>query len=423
MNTLLLENFFNGRERHHAGAEYVQHLKKGLFVPRLSTQQINTLIAEDLYYQKVAYFFAQLATQVSLEIECEGTELQATIKALIDEWLIQFSSAQALADAHGSWQILIESTDVHPNAELTTPQKEISLTVSPKRLSRVSADGYSVNEVTLSETTKEASLIHTTKVLDFSSRTQGNSVIQQFHKYWALYWTALTRLTGLLTRKDFITMQREGYQEELLESEDPDQLTTNILEGGVNAIESEGLMLVDSRTNLNVHSRDLGSVDLICRQLRGAALGASGLSEQTLFGYRDRSGNLTSSDRNDRREMGLIADRIFKLFWLPKISYLLKILGYGDSVKIRAGTSNQPTQEEQIELIRRHAEADKLYLDMGVLTREEIRTRFINGWSPELILDASSPLNTLEKTRNATANNIEAEDPNKAVSIEPTLEV
>jgi hypothetical protein len=343
--------------------------KNGYDVPDLTDFQIRQLVDKDPYYQKVVSYIPNLCGTVEYSFDLASFDHSDLINKVSD-WLPIFIEAQIEADMYSHSHVIL---NLEP---LDQPIKglfdELNIINFKEKLK---FDGYYYYN--------KHETIHHTKVINFVSRSRGKSLVNKFHKYWSLYWYALLSASSLISRKDFAVLVREGLDEDLQLNENPDDYLKSILEGAYQTIEKEGVLLLDSSyTKAEIVSRDLANIEPIIKQLKGAAIGASLLPEQVLFGYADRGVGLGSVDLRERTEIASNVDTLINN-WKPKLELLLKLHGYRN-FELNFKPSLKLSLVEQGEIYKMFAEADKLYYDMGVLTKDEIRTRLTNGWSVNL---------------------------------------
>ena len=366
--------------------------RKDLPQIRLTDDRIALLIDEDPFYSKVVNYIPKAAGDAGLEISYADEEIQSRLIQFGDYCLRNFVDAQIRADSYGVSHLLIDTDEVQQNDFGATlkagTSSHIRLTLAQNRL--VKQDGFFHKASAVSDIFRSGNGINESRVIEFKSRADGASLIQQFHKYWNFYRAALVRLTGLLSRKDFVMLRKVGLEEDLQASQEPNELLQSILTGAYRTIESEGILAADASYDANIIHRDLSSVSDVCRELKKAAIGASGLPEKILLGSNEHGGGLGDADQSDRQNLAQSVDSLRTHSWLPKLIQIFNLLALPDNETrptIELTGSLKLTPSEQANLYYQYAQADQIYLQNGVVLPVEIRSRLVNGWTESLTLD------------------------------------
>jgi len=133
--------------------------------------------------------------------------------------------------------------------------------------------------------------------------------------------------------------------------------------------------------------------------------GATGIPVTRLFGRSPAGLNSTGEsdlmnyyDMIASKQRTELMDQIEKLVFYINNSILVKSKGIKEPM-IKFNSLFQLTEKEEITNRKTQADTDKIYLDMGAITSEEIReSRFANGYSYETTLDPDADEEDLEVT-------------------------
>jgi hypothetical protein len=215
----------------------------------------------------------------------------------------------------------------------------------------------------------------------FNITWSASSVLDGFWAWWNPFRESSHELMELMRRKDFLLLSEENLKRNL-DDANPEAYLKPILEVAKRAIRDEGIFLTDAERKAVFVTRNLTGVPEIHEAIRVAAIGASGLTEATLFNFTLTGGGLASVDLRDRLS---IQSAVMKVLtrWEQQLEPLLASVG----MSIAWEAPLYLTPMEIATLYGQYATADQTYVTMGAITAAEARTRLEGGWTQGLTLD------------------------------------
>lgn len=169
-----------------------------------------------------------------------------------------------------------------------------------------------------------------------------------------------------------------------------------------------GVVLTDTTSNMTMLSRSFSGLNNIHDVFRPIIIGASGLTEFTLFGLTMASAGLNSHDVRDRMAISGQVDILFRDSWQPIIeklsnqvaqSYQFPVNAY---LAVKASTSFKLTELEIADVLDKLVDTRIKLVELGVISREELRAELKGDGLLGKYFIISEPDKTTEKeiTRN-----------------------
>jgi hypothetical protein len=209
------------------------------------------------------------------------------------------------------------------------------------------------------------------------------SWLDSFWAYWEPYRRSLYELKELMMRKDFLLLKEENLDRTLENSGEPEDYLREVLATTRRVARDEGVLFTDAKRDAQFVTRSLQHVAEIHEAIRVSAIGASGLTESTLFNFSLTGGGLAAVDLSDRLSIQS-AIKSLLASWMDSLDPFLAQLG----LTIEFNQPLELTPIEIAEIAERYSKIDDAYVAMGAITPQEARTRLEGGWTEGLTLGA-----------------------------------
>jgi hypothetical protein len=149
---------------------------------------------------------------------------------------------------------------------------------------------------------------------------------------------------------------------------------------------ANGLVMYDAKHRLEMIPRTFAGVDKLYDVFSADLIGASGLTEFTLFGKNNAGAGLASLDIRDRKMVADSADNLWADHWMPTLSHLARQLAHSvdsvidvDDIVLSADDSFKLTQQETGEWLKDQIEARVPLIELGVFSAQEIRDELLRS--------------------------------------------
>jgi hypothetical protein len=193
----------------------------------------------------------------------------------------------------------------------------------------------------------------------------------------------------VLQKKNFLAMAIKGFEDGMDGDNESTENYANNLTVRVNLLQRIsnllGVAMHDTEDRIETIDRNMAGMSEGCQIIKEEILTNCNVTESWLFGLKSTSGGLSTASEQEEKQVNSIANKTFENRWLPHLEHIIKILLGCNSCPVKnypvelilvsrkSGYSPNPKEEAETQKII--TEADKIRVETGAMSGNEMRLR------------------------------------------------
>jgi hypothetical protein len=344
---------------------------------QLAPIEAGTLTPEDLglLSKWLGHFLRSLA-RAQIKADVYGGHAQVLLSAPGDYWSpiegAEWTDIKVFEVVHG----LVADGDFH-----VSPGRETNA-IHSSRVMSVPSRGFAIEGQDWQNV--RANIRQGSGMMGLIPAWSATSWLDSFWGYWESYRRSLHELKELMIRKDFLLLKEENLDRTLENSGEPEAYLREVLATTRRVARDEGVLFTDGKRDAQFVTRSLQHIAEVHEAIRISAIGASGLTESSLFNFSLTGGGLAAVDLSDRLSIQSAVKSLLAS-WMDSLDPFLAQLG----LTIEFNQPLELTPIEIAEIAERYSKIDAEYVAMGAISPAEARSRLEGGWTEGLTLEAA----------------------------------
>jgi hypothetical protein len=340
------------------GTDVLMHLRSGVTCRVPSREELADLVREDAFCNKVVSWYPLQMGAIEWSVIGAKPEMCNRIKAHLDSIgiLRYFCDCQIKANAFGRSFLLLDWLDNgSPKDKLVGGNLNVELLQIPYSPDSTEwVERYKDNNMNerptwmpmtgrFTDKNNEDNDINDDRIIDFKSFGNINLSFQQqdpkgyrssllirFWEYYKLYKDLVAVIHNLISRKEVLVVKHTGLKENLsmMSAEEGRQYIGNIIRSISDNAFNLGVLLLDSEVELDILSREIGSLSQFLSEYRVNLIGASYMSEISLFGFSSQGAGLANLVDKDRESTNKNIDGFIRNYWKPNLDFIIKLCAH-----------------------------------------------------------------------------------------------